>query len=115
MSGGAAAAASPSLAHLGLHLLQSLRAADAELHLVRLRQPMMWPPPICTPGQSLATSALQYFIASACWASAFDPADASAPSATADPIVNRRMLMSSPLLLVSPPSPVHAAADPISI
>ena len=33
---------------------------------------MMRPPPGCTPGQSRATSALQYFIASACWASALD-------------------------------------------
>ena len=54
--------------------------------LCALRQAMMRPPPICTPGQSRAKSALQYFIASACWASAFGAADTSAASDNAEAI-----------------------------
>ena len=44
---------------------------------------MMRPPPGSTPGQSRSTSALQYFIAAACWANAPDSVDARAASESA--------------------------------
>jgi hypothetical protein len=58
------------LAHLGFHRLQELGAADADFHLVLFQAGDDASAPISTPGQRRATSALQYFIASACCASA---------------------------------------------
>src|ERR1700722_1676119 len=46
--------------------------------LCALRQPMMRPPPGCTPGQSRSKSALQYFIAAAETRAASDNVEAIA-------------------------------------
>ena len=75
-----------SIAHLRFHPLQRLAAADADFHLVFLEAGDDAPAAHLHAGAKPRHIRLQYFIASACWASAFGAAETSAASESAEAI-----------------------------